>query len=90
MHSGATFRKRELSDFSLQFVGATISVDYVLDYGFLISRLPLHRTTLQLDNWVYNCVWQYYSGISFRTMVSSFSVTDACGHAVLPDGMSRF
>ena len=23
-------------------------------------------------------------------MVSSFSVTDACGHAVLPDGMSRF
>ena len=56
IHSCATLRERGLSDSSLQFVGVTISVDYVLDYGFPLFRLPLHGAILQLDNWVYNCV----------------------------------
>ena len=51
-----------------------LQLDYVLDYGFLRFRLQLHVATLQLDIFVYNCMWQYYSGTTFRTTASSFSV----------------
>ena len=46
-------------------LAVTITVDYVLDYGFLRFRLQLHVATLQLDIFVYNCMWQYYSGTTF-------------------------
>ena len=49
-------------------------MDYVLDYGFLRFRLQLHVATLQLDIFVYNCLWQHCSGTTFRTMASSFTV----------------
>ena len=46
-----------------------------LDCGFLLFFwLPLHVATLQLDIFVYNCVWQYYSGAAFRTEAPSSSV----------------
>ena len=66
IHSCATLRKRRLSEFSFTIHWPLqLQLDYVLDYGFLRFRLQSHVATLQLDIFVYDCMWQHYSGTTF-------------------------
>ena len=66
IHSCATLRKRGLSEFSFTIHWPLqLQLGYVLDYGFLRFRLQLNVTILQLDIFVYNCMWQHYSGTMF-------------------------
>ena len=75
IHSCATLRKRGLSEFSFTIHWPLqLQLGYVLDYGFLRFRLQLNVTILQLDIFVYNCMWQHYSGTMFWTTASCFSV----------------
>ena len=71
-------------------LAVAITVDSVLDYGLLPFRLQLHVATLQLDIFVYNCMWQHYMGLRFERWLPAFPFTNACDHAVLLSGMSGF
>ena len=68
----------------MQFVGVTISMDYVLDYGFLLS---VYHYMGQPCSWTvaFTTACSSITVIMFRTMVSSFSVY----RCMWPRGSSR-
>ena len=68
----------------MQFVGVTISMDYVLDYGFLLS---VYHYMGQPCSWTiaFTIACSSITVIMFRTMVSSFSVY----RCMWPRGSSR-
>ena len=66
IHSCGTLTKRRLSEFSFTIHWPLqLQLDYVLVYGSLLFRLQLHMGTLQLDIFVYNCMWHHCSWTTF-------------------------
>ena len=57
-------------------------MDRVLDYGFLRFRLQLHVATLQLDIFVYNCMWQHYMGLRFARWLPAFPFVTFSGRSL--------
>ena len=63
-------------------LAVAITVDSVLDYGLLPFRLQLHVATLQLDIFVYNCMWQHYMGLRFERWLPAFPFVTFSGRSL--------